>query len=222
MKSTGVCRRVTDRADRSHYFAEEPDAPSEPRAVEAEVRGHRLSFVTDRGVFSYGRVDPGSRLLAEKMRLPEEGSVLDWGCAWGLLGIVAARTRPGLDVVMVDVNRRACELAGENLRRNEVEAEVLCGDAAEVLEGRSFDAIVCNPPISAGRKAVLAVMDHAARSLRPGGQFWMVAATKKGAKTLRRELEARFADVEQVAMRGGFRVYRAAEPTEGRDESDDE
>ena len=211
---------MSDREDK-HYFAEEPDVPSEPRTISAELRGHKLSFVTDRGVFSYGRVDSGSRLLAEKMYLPEEGSVLDWGCAWGLLGIVAAKTRPALEVVMVEVNRRACELAEKNLRANGVEAELLCGDARELLQGRNFDAIVCNPPISAGRAAVLEVMDQAAGSLRPGGSFWMVAATKKGAKTLCRELQSRFAHVEETAKRGGFRVYRASDPISEKDESDD-
>ncbi len=203
---------MTDDAGNAHYFVKEPEVPSDPRTVEAEVRGHRLSFVTDRGVFSYGKVDRGSRLLAEKMDLPEEGSVLDWGCAWGLVGIVAARTWPELSVVMVDINRRACDLARRNVRRNDVEAQVICGDALQVLAGRCFDAVLCNPPISAGRQAVLAMADQAAEMLRAGGDLWMVAATKKGAKSLRRELEARFATVARTAMRGGFRVYRASEP----------
>ncbi|MGD9496599.1 MAG: class I SAM-dependent methyltransferase, partial [Armatimonadota bacterium] len=186
-------------AERDHYFRERPKVRSRPREIEAEVRGHHLRLVTDRGVFSYGRVDPGSRLLAEQMKLPPEGEVLDWGCGWGLLGIVAARTWPGLHVVMVEVNERACELARENAACNDVAAEVLCGDAAQVLSGRSFDAIVTNPPISAGRAAVLGILEQAGRMLRPGGSFWMVAATNKGARTLRRELQARFAQVEQVA-----------------------
>lgn len=210
---------MTDDAERTHYFTERPDVPHEPRVVEAEVRGRELSFVTDRGVFSYGRVDSGSRLLAEQMDLSEAQDVLDWGCAWGLVGIVAKKKWPDLHVVMVDINERACELARENLRRNEVDAEVIAGDAGEVLEGRSFDAVVCNPPISAGRAAVLAAMDQAAQMLREGGSFWMVAATKKGAKTLRRELEARFADVERTAMRGGFRVYRASDPRVREDDA---
>ncbi|HCA46634.1 MAG TPA: 16S rRNA methyltransferase [Armatimonadetes bacterium] len=197
---------------RTHYFVERPEVPSEPRIIQAEVRGHRLSFVTDRGVFSYGKVDAGSRLLAEQMELDDARSILDWGCAWGLIGVVAARTWPELHVVMVDINERACQLARQNLRRNRVEAEVIAGSATEVLGDRSFDAVVCNPPISAGRAAVIALFEQAAEILNPGGSFWMVAATKKGAKTLQRELEARFAQVEQVAVRGGFRVYRAADP----------
>jgi len=202
---------MTD-GEQGQYFAQRPTVPSEPVAIEVKVRGRRLRFMTDRGVFSYGRADPGSRLLAEQMRLPDEGEFLDWGCAWGLVGVVAASARPRLRVTLVDINERACELARENLRRNAVEGEVLCGDAAEALGERQFDLIASNPPISAGRAAVLALFGHAARALRPAGSFWMVAATKKGAKTLARELEARFVRVEQTAMRGGYRVYRADEP----------
>jgi 16S rRNA (guanine1207-N2)-methyltransferase len=204
--------------DRTHYFAEEPDVPSDPKQIEADVRGESLSFVTDRGVFSYGKVDSGSRLLAEQIDLSGAQSMLDWGCGWGLVGVVAKRKWPDVEVVMVDINQRACDLARENLRLNGVEAEVVAGDASEVLLGRTFDAVVCNPPISAGRAVVLSTMDQAARVLREGGSYWMVAATKKGAKTLRRKLEERFADVELTAKRGGFRVYRASEPIDREDE----
>ncbi|MFW5869146.1 MAG: class I SAM-dependent methyltransferase [Armatimonadota bacterium] len=212
---------MTDDADRAHYFTDRPEVPSDPRVVEADVRGFDLNFITDRGVFSHGRVDFGSRLLAEQMDLSEAEDMLDWGCAWGLIGIVAKKKWPELEVVMVDINERACDLARENLRRNGVEAEVIAGDARHILSDRRFDAVVCNPPISAGRAVVLGVMDHGTEVLREGGSFWMVAATKKGAKTLRRELEARFADVERTAMRGGFRVYRASEPVGREDDADD-
>ncbi len=203
---------MADDAERTHYFAKQPDVPSEPQEIEAQVRGRRLSLVTDRGVFSRGKVDAGSRLLAEQMDLDDAADMLDWGCGWGLVGIVAKKKWPDLDVVMVDINERACELARRNLKRNDVEAEVIAGDAGEVLARRHFDAVVCNPPIAAGRAVVLRAMDQAAELLREGGSFWMVAATKKGAKTLRRKLEERFADVELTAKRGGFRVYRASEP----------
>lgn len=212
---------MADDAGGTHYFTERPDVPSERREIETQVRGDHLTFVTDRGVFSHAKVDSGSRLLAEQMDLDDARDMLDWGCGWGLIGIVAKRKCPALDVVMVDINERACELARENLKRNQVEAEVIAGDAGEALSGRGFDTVVCNPPISAGRAVVLGVFDQAAEMLREGGTFWMVAATKKGAKTLRRRLEERFADVELTAKRGGFRVYRASEPMSREDDADD-
>lgn len=153
------------------------------------------------------------------MDLSGAEDMLDWGCGWGLIGVVAAKTWPELQIVMVDINERACELARANLERNGVAAEVIAGDAREVVTGRHFDAVVCNPPISAGRRAVLDVMDHAARLLRDAGSFWMVAATKKGAKTLGRKLEERFKDVQLTARRGGFRVFRASGPIGREDDA---
>jgi len=177
------------------------------------VRGLRLAFTTDRGVFSHGKVDAGTRLLADTMELPQDGDVLDWGCGWGLLGIVVALTWPQARVTMLDINERACALAEANAQRNAASrVEVICGDATQVLGDREFHAVVCNPSISAGRAAVLAMMANVAQHLRPQGSFWMVVHTKKGAKTLQRELGKVFTEVEQVRMRGGYRIFKAARP----------
>ena len=177
------------------------------------MRGLSLVFTTDRGVFSHAKVDPGSRLLAETMALPEQAEVLDWGCGWGLLGIVAALTWPRCRVIMADLNERACALARANAARNRAtNVSVVCGDSGDALPDRRFDAVVCNPPISAGRRSVLAMMEQAARLLRPEGAFWMVAHTRKGAERLQRDLEARFGQVQRVRMRGGYRIVKALAP----------
>ena len=207
-------REQSEERGETQYFAAQPPARSSPREIRVRVRDIGLVFMTDRGVFSYGRVDRGSKLLIETVDEPDGPELLDWGCGWGLLGIVAARAWPQVQVTMVEVNERACELARENARINHAEGlEIICGDAFKVLGERSFDTILCNPPISAGREVVLRVFDDAAARLSPGGTFWMVAATRKGAKTLARLLGERFADVEQVRLGGGFRVYAAAQPT---------
>jgi 16S rRNA (guanine1207-N2)-methyltransferase len=196
-----------------HYFARQPEVRSQPTEITAQVRGLSLIFTTDRGVFSHGQVDAGSRMLAETMDLPEEGDILDWGCGWGLLGIVAALTWPRARVTMVDVNERACALARANAERNAAShVEVLCGDAKEILGDRRFDAVICNPPISAGRSVVLGMMENVARVLRPPGAFWMVSHTRKGAKRLRRDLEGLFDEADRVQMRGGYRVLKATVP----------
>lgn len=196
-----------------HYFTRRPQARSRPVEVRAEVRGLSLVLTTDRGVFSYGQVDAGSRLLAETMEVPADGDVLDWGCGWGLLGIVAALTWPQARVTMVDVNERACALAEANAGRNDAaNMQVLCGDAAQVLGDRRLDAAVCNPPISAGRGVVLGMMQSVAGHLRPPGALWLVAHTRKGARTLQRELGKLFAQVDCIRIAGGYRVFRASGP----------
>jgi len=191
-----------------HYFSGQPQSPSDPVQFQAEVGGVRLQLVSDTGTFSHGRVDTGSRLLAEKMQLDEASDVLDLGCGWGLLGIVAARKWPGCHVVMVDINERACQLAIRNLELNSVtNADAICGDAPQVLGEQEFDAILCNPPIRAGKREVIRLLEHAVGRLRKGGVLWLVARTSKGAKTLARDIAPLFARVETVARRAGYRVF---------------
>jgi len=73
-----------------HYFAERPKSKPELGLVRARLRGLTFEFLTASGVFSRQRVDLGTRLLVESMVLPENGCVLDVGCGYGVVGIVAA------------------------------------------------------------------------------------------------------------------------------------
>ena len=198
-----------DTDNRQHYFSPQPQAASGPVEFEATVRGLTFSIASDRGVFSHGAVDKGSRLLAETMQLPQQGHILDLGCGWGILGMVAGKLSPAAHVILIDVNERAAGLAEENLRRNHISnAEVICGDAPVILGERRFDAIVSNPPIRAGRQQVLRLIEEAAGRLTDGGSLWLVVRTDKGAKTLARDMTGWFAQVQTTARKGGFRVFR--------------
>jgi 16S rRNA (guanine1207-N2)-methyltransferase len=190
-----------------HYFSSNPDAPSQPASFRAEVRGFTLGLTSDAGTFSHGRIDSGSRLLAEKMQLGSARDILDLGCGWGILGIMAARITPDAHVVMVDVNPRACELAVANAAANgAANVEVLCGDAPEALGERTFDAVITNPPIRAGKAGLMRLLADAAGRLREGGSLWLVIRTDKGAKSLTRDLGQWFASVQTVEMRAGYRI----------------
>ena len=193
-----------------HYFVREPAVPSQPRTVKDRVRGISLVLTTDRGVFSHGRIDAGTRLLAENMQLPAGARVLDLGCGYGVLGIVAAKMCPDCKVTMVDVNARACALARENAARNNAgPVEIICGDAREVLKGRQFDVIVTNPPCRSGREVVLSLFEWAASALSADGSLWAVIQTNKGARRYARDLQQWFGEVETVRVWGGYRVIQA-------------
>jgi len=134
--------RVSD-----HYFSSRPSSPEKRGLIRCRLQGMEFEFVTSSGVFSHRRIDPGTRLLIDSMELPEAGRLLDMGCGYGPIGIVAARVNPGLEVWMTELNERAVGLAEENLIRNGVEnAQVRRGHLYEPVEGLSFEAIVSNPP----------------------------------------------------------------------------
>jgi 16S rRNA (guanine1207-N2)-methyltransferase len=194
-----------------HYFTEQPTSKPEPGLIRCTLRGLSLEFLTDSGVFSHRRIDAGTRLLIDSMILPPEGALLDLGCGYGPIGIVAARLSPGLRVWMTDINARAIDLAEENAARNGARnVRVLRGSLYEPVDGIEFDAIVSNPPISAGmRRVVGPLVAGSIRHLRDGGSLQLVVQSNKGGRTLAGLMEGAYGGFEVLARRGGYRVLRA-------------
>jgi 16S rRNA (guanine1207-N2)-methyltransferase len=192
------------------YFTRRPTAPSRPRTVQARLRGKVWTFVTDRAVFARAGVDPGTRALIEAMRIEPADQVLDLGCGYGAIGIVAAHLAPRGRAVLVDVNERAVALAEANARRHHlVNVEVLAGDGTAPVEGRTFDVVATNPPIRAGRAVLRRLLGEIHGVLRPGGRLYLVARTAQGAKTLAGEIEQLVGPVREIAQQSGYRVYEA-------------
>ena len=73
-----------------------------------------------------------------------KGNILEIGCGTGLIGISLALK--GNTVTAVDINPFAVEATKFNAKSNNVDLEVVEGDMFSSLKGRTFDAIVCNPP----------------------------------------------------------------------------
>jgi len=192
------------------YFERRPSARHREETIRAVVHGGTFVFRSDAGVFSRGAIDRGSELLAQSLAIPPDAHVLDLGCGYGVLGIVAATLAPNGRVVMTDVNERAVDLAARNIRENHVpHAEVRLGAFYEPVAGEAFDAIVCNPPIRAGKAVVFRIVDDAPAHLRPGGALWMVARTRQGAKALAAQMAAVLGTCETVARGSGYRVLRS-------------
>jgi 16S rRNA (guanine1207-N2)-methyltransferase len=193
-----------------HYFAQQPAAPSRPRLVTAVLRGREWTFRTDRGVFAPAGVDAGSRLLAEAMALDPSDEVLDLGCGYGVLGLVAATLVPSGHVVMVDLNERAVALAKKNAALAGLNnVEVLQGDGTAPVADRRFDVIVTNPPIRIGKTQLHRLLREAFDCLRAPGRLYFVARTAQGAKTLARDAATVFDEVREIERGGGYRVYLA-------------
>ncbi len=172
------------------------------------VRGHYFRFNTGTGVFSQGRLDPGTRLLAETMNLPERGPILDLGCGYGPLGIIAAKLYPELEVLLTDNNSNALRLAKANGKLNYVEnVEFRLGSIYAPVESKEFNLIVSNPPLSAGFSVVSEIIQIAPDHLNLGGALEVVM--RKGFNIYRRELENTFGNVGILARGSGYRVFRA-------------
>jgi 16S rRNA (guanine1207-N2)-methyltransferase len=202
---------MTNTPDRTeHYYAESPNSPARYGLVRTCLRGAAFEFTTASSVFSIKRVDLGTRVLIESMVLPEKGCVLDVGCGYGAVGIAAAKFNPKLHVVLTDVNRRAILLAKKNAEKNRVRnVEVRHGSLYEPVKDYCFDAVLSNPPVSAGMATVEAIIRGAPAVMACGGTFQMVIRSKIGKKTLPEALTEAFGNCGVLAIESGYRVLTA-------------
>ncbi|HYA77370.1 MAG TPA: methyltransferase [Verrucomicrobiae bacterium] len=190
-----------------HYFVAEPKSEQRFGLVRTALCGKDFEFLTASSVFSKRRVDPGTRLLIESMVLPKTGCVLDIGCGYGAVGIVAAALNPKLSVVMSDVNMRAVRLTRKNVELNNIaNADVRYGFLYEPVEDLVFNCVLSNPPVSAGMEMVKAIVKEAPKIMADKATLQMVIRSKIGAKVLPSLFNETFRNCVVLARESGFRV----------------
>ena len=195
------------KRDVEHYFSSEPKSQDRFGLIKVRLCDHKFEFLTSSSVFSKTRVDTGTQLLVESLVLPQKGCVLDIGCGYGVVGIVAGTLAKSLRIVMTDVNIRAVRLAKRNVMMNRVfNAEVRYGYCYEPVADLRFDAVLSNPPVSAGMDTVKAIITGAPAVMAAGGSFQMVIRSKIGAKSLPELFEATFGNCSVLSRESGFRV----------------
>ena len=191
-----------------HYYTANPASAHDERRVALTALGNELVFTTDAGVFSRDGLDKGTEALLNALPVPMEGRVLDLGCGWGPVGVALGKKYPALEIVMTDINQRAAELARRNLAANGVRAQVVQGDGFAAVEG-SFDAILTNPPIRAGKAVIYALFREARARLNPGGALYIVIRKQQGAPSALKFLREVYDEAEVIDRSGGFHVIRA-------------
>ncbi len=191
-----------------HYYTANPASAHDERRVALTALGNALVFTTDAGVFSRDGLDKGTEALLNALPVPMEGRVLDLGCGWGPVGVALGKKYPALEIVMTDINQRAAELARRNLAANGVQAQVVQGDGFAAVEG-SFDTILTNPPIRAGKAVIYALFREARERLNPGGALYIVIRKQQGAPSALKFLREVYDEAEVIDRSGGFHVIRA-------------
>ncbi len=115
------------------------------------ARGQEWRYVTKPGVFSWRRLDAGTRRLMAQLEVRDGERVLDLGCGAGQVGLVAAGLARGVEVVMVDDYLPAVRAAQRTAELNGLESfAVYPSDAGSAVIGERFDVVATNPPFHVG------------------------------------------------------------------------
>ncbi len=192
-----------------HYFTNNENLKSELITIVYKCDDNEFTFFSDNGVFSKKRVDFGSNLLIHtliKNINKTNLDILDVGCGYGLIGISLAKIFDS-HVLMSDINKRALHLAESNITKNKVKGQVVESDTYDNITG-TFDLIVTNPPIRAGKKQVYKILDDASKHLKKDGELWLVIRKEQGAKSTIEHLKERY-QVNIMEKSKGFYIIMA-------------
>ena len=188
-----------------HYYTQETNTISNEKKVKIRIGENNLEFITDNGVFSKKGLDFGTRSLLEN--LPKlTGNVLDFGCGYGPIGIYI-KTKYPVQVTMLDINKRAVNLAKKNCELNHVECNVILSDMYENIT-QKYDYIITNPPIRIGKQKLYQILFEAKNYLKPNGELWLVINKNQGAKSLAKDLEKKYR-VKIIDKNKGFYIILA-------------
>ena len=189
------------------YYAENPDAAHDIHELRVDLLGEKMTFLTDAGVFSKKMIDFGSQLLLKCLEVDEGETVLDVGCGYGPVGLSLAKAY-GVQATMVDINNRALDLARQNAERNKVEATIFQSNIYEQVEG-TFDHVISNPPIRAGKQVVHEIIEKSKDLLETGGDLTIVIQKKQGAPSANSKMEEVFGNCEIVKKDKGYYILRS-------------
>lgn len=161
------------------------------------------------GVFGWQKLDAGSEFLIQHLSQvwPQAPArVLDLGCGYGYLTLMAARQWRDTQFVATDNNVAAIAACERNVRAFGIDGRCVLADCGDTVEG-GFDALLCNPPFHQGfdtedeltERFLLATR----RLLRKGGRALFVV---NQFIALERRAEQAFASARILARNPSFKL----------------
>ncbi|ENN95258.1 ribosomal RNA small subunit methyltransferase C [Bartonella vinsonii subsp. berkhoffii str. Tweed] len=209
---------VTDKLSKNHGLVFWLQVPQQiERQNIAQLRSSPLTFEnkfqTTSGMFSHGRIDPGSAALAFHMRKIISGKTADFGAGWGFLSYAALEQNEkltALDLYEADYN--ALRAAKQHLKHKTASCpihfywhDLVCEPITDL-----YDTIISNPPFHTQQTTDISLGQHfiikAAKYLKPGGNLLLVANRHLPYETLLKDI---FHKVLIHEKAHGFKVIEA-------------
>jgi 16S rRNA (guanine1207-N2)-methyltransferase len=202
----------------NHYFTNNESLKKDIKYIDYEFKGEKFRFATHPGIFSKDHVDYVTDVLLNTIPPlgagtsaegghTEIGTVLDLGCGYGCIGIVLAKMYE-LKLTQADVNSAAVELTRINCELNGVESDIIVSDCFAGIN-ESFNTIVINPPIHAGKSVTYRMYEDSLAHLNDGGKLYIVTLKKHGAESTVAKLREVFGNCEIIYKKKGIYVLQA-------------
>lgn len=168
--------------------------------IQAEVKGIELTLETAPTLFSPRHIDRGTLALLSIIDFGAGDKVLDLGCGYGVVGIVAGKLIGAENVTMTDVDEVAVQIATKNAVANDVpDIDVKVSDGYAQVDDKNFTKIISHPPYHVDFSVPKMFIEKGFHRLAVGGQLYMVTKRKEWYKN------------KLIAIFGGVRIWEIDE-----------
>lgn len=143
--------------------------------IEIDLKNISMKFETSDTVFSPMSIDRGTMAMLSQINFTENDFVLDLGCGYGVVGILASKLIGCDKVVMCDISEEAIILSKINAESNEVGAvTIIQSDGLNNIINDNFTLIIFNPPYHTDFSVAKSFIEKGYKKLVLGGKMYLV------------------------------------------------
>lgn len=143
--------------------------------ISAEIKNISLKFETDPSNFSPNGIDSGTLAMLSAVDFLPNDKVLDMGCGYGVVGILAAKLIGAGNVTMCDISESAVRQAKINAELNGVpDINIKISDGFSDVTDNGFTLILSNPPYHTDFSVPKHFIEVGFKKLAVGGKMVMV------------------------------------------------
>lgn len=143
--------------------------------ISATIKDIDMVFETAPSIFSPNSIDTGTLAMLSAVDFLPGDKVLDLGCGYGVVGILAGKLIGEENVVMCDISEQAIQYAKINLNLNNVpDIRIRLSDGYRDIEEGNFTLILSNPPYHADFSVPKHFIEVGFKKLTLGGKLVMV------------------------------------------------
>ena len=172
--------------------------------IEITIKNIDLKFNSSDKLFSPRNVDIGTLSMIDEVNFENESKILDLGCGYGFVGILAAKIIGEDKVVMCDIDTEAVEMSKHNAVLNNVEnINIIQSDGLKNIIDKDFSMILSNPPYHTDFSVAKHFIESGFYKLALNGKFIMVT---KRLDWYKNKLSSVFGGVK-VKEKNGYYIF---------------
>lgn len=129
-------------------------------------------FYTEPSLFSKERIDRGSVFLLNSISVSNNDVVLDYGCGYGVIGIVVAKIFKPKRVDFIDIKSEAKDKTLQNIRLNQINVNhnvFLATNLSKVYN--NYSLILSHFPIHVSTKSKYEMLEECKKGLKKNGKM---------------------------------------------------